>query len=402
MRRLTILAAVLLVVAACGDDDSGLPLTTTTTAGVTTTSPAATTTTSGESATTTTTTKPGDDRVDGLALAGGFQGDAPPATVPDAPATGGYSGYEEIVDDYGILSVSVPIEWADRLGSPWTTNIFGVDGGDEGIGVALSASPDRAAWESTWGTPGLFFGASDMLPGTVDELLDAYQGSFAASDCTYDGRYEYDDGAYAGAYEWWYDCGDTGAVFVVIVARPPGGEFTAVVEITMVTEADLAAGDEIVASYYVTVPELTGDGGALDASLEANYGAAELVYGFEPDPQALAMEAGGDIDVSAYLGGDCKGFVTAQPDLELAYSGSVGGLLRFFFVADDANADTVMVINDPAGDWWCADDSFDTFNPTIEFVPSLDGVYDIWVGTYESGTLIPGTLYVTEIDANHP
>ena len=65
--------------------------------------------------------------------------------------------------------------------------------------------------------------------------------------------------------------------------------------------------------------------------------------------------------------------------------------------SDTVGDDTVMVVNDPAGEWWCSDDSFGGFNPTIEFAAALDGVYDIWVGTYVSGQLLPGTLYATEL-----
>jgi hypothetical protein len=360
-----------------------------------TTTGAATTTTGGV---TTTTTKPEDDRVDGLALAGGFQSGGTPVEVPADPVATGYSGYQDVTDDSGILTVSVPVEWTDSYGGPWTENIFGLDPGGDGIGVALSVSPDNEGWTNTWGVPGLFFGASDLLGGTVDELLDAY--GYLADDCTYDGRYAYDDGAYAGAYDWWNDCGGVGTVYVAIVARPPGGEFTAVVEITMVSEADLTAADEIVGSYYVT--GVTGDGGALDAELDPNYGTGELTAGFEPDPQELPVSAGGSIDVSASLGGDCAGFVTAAPDLEITWSGSTGTLLRFYFVADVDGDDTVLVVNDPAGDWWCSDDSHGTFNPTIDFSTGPDGTYDIWVGTYETDLLIPGILSITELDGNHP
>ena len=395
LRRLLFLtmALTLTLVAACGDDGAAV---TTTAATVTTAAP--TTTAPGS---TTTVPKPADDRVSGLALAGGFVTGGTPVTVPPDPtATTGYTDYTTITDDSAVLSVSVPVEWADLNGEPWTDNIFGLDGSINPIGVALSASPDLAGWAGTWGVPGLFFGATDQLGGTIDETLDAF-GSLA-DECTYDARYAYDDGVYAGSYDWWDNCGGVGTVFVVIVARPSGGEFTAVVEITMVSEEDLAAADAIVGSYYVTVPELTGDGGALDASLDANYGAFELTSGFTPDPQALDVSAGGSIDVSAYLGGDCAGFVTPNPDLEITWSGSTGTLLRFFFVATTAGDDTVLVINDPNGDWWCADDSYEGYNPTLDFATGPDGVYDIWVGTYEADALIPGTFYVTELDANHP
>jgi hypothetical protein len=398
LRRGLILA--LLAVAACGGEAAVTTTAATpTTAAVTTTTGAAVTTTTTATTTTLAPDDKPDDRVDGLALAGGFQGGQTPTEVPDTPTGTGYSGYQEVTDETGILTVTVPVEWADLYGGAWTDNVFGIDGGDEGIGVALSVSPDIDGWIETWTVPGLFFGATGLLTGSVDELLDVY--GYLADECTYDGRYEYDDGAYVGALDWWDDCGGVGTAYAVIVARPPGEEFTVVVEITMVTEADLDAADQIISSYYVV--EITeGAGGALDTEAEPNYGATEVVGGFEPDPQGLAVEAGGDIDVSAYLGGDCAGFVTAAPDVEITYTGSPGGLLRFYFLADEEGADTVLVINDPTGEWWCSDDSFDTFNPTIDFLPAADGVYDIWVGTYSSGELIPGTLAITELDVNHP
>ncbi len=396
-RRALMLTLVLL--AACGGDAA----VTTTLPSATTTTVVATTTTSG--ATTGTTLapddKPEDSRVDGLALAGGFQGGETPTEVPETPTGTGYSGYQTIYDETQILTVDVPVEWADTFGGAWTENIFGIEGGPEGIGLAISASSDLDGWIETWTVPGLFFGASDQLTGTPSELLDYY--SYLADECTYDARYEYDDGAYVGEIDWWDNCGGVGTAYAVIVARPPGEEFTVVVEITMVTEEDITAADTIINTYYVVMGDEEGAiAGGLDTELASNYGATDVVAGFEPDPQTMAMEAGGDVDVAAYLGSECFGFVTAQPDLEVTYSGSIGGLLRFFFLADVEGADTVMVINDPAGDWWCADDSYETFNPAVEFVPALDGVYDIWVGTYESGLLVPGSLYITELEEIHP
>jgi hypothetical protein len=342
----------------------------------------------------TTTTKPGDVRAQSLA-SGLRQANTP--TVVTTPPTTEYDQYVPITDDSGILTMNVPAAWSDLDGSTWVDNPFGLDVPD-GIGVQVMASPSIADWNASWNTPGVVFGASAMLDGDIGDLLDVF--SPFGDECTYSGRYDYDDGVYAGSMDWYDDCGGVGTAQAVIIARPSGGEFTVLVAITIVTEADMAAADEIVSSFYVT--NLTGDGGALDATLDANYGDAALASGFEPDPQTLAMQAGGDIDVSAYLGGSCAGFVTAQPDLDFTFSGAAGTSLRFYFVADDPGADTVMVINDPNGDWWCEDDTYGTLNPTIDFITALDGVYDIWVGTYESGDLVPGTLAITEVDANHP
>ena len=59
-------------------------------------------------------------------------------------------------------------------------------------------------------------------------------------------------------------------------------------------------------------------------------------------------------------------------------------------------------VNDPFGNFYCVDDSFATVNPTIDFNNPANGSYDIWIGSYASGTLVPGTFYVTANTANHP
>jgi hypothetical protein len=399
-RRLLLLALAfgLFAFTACGDD-GGTVLTTTTTRATTTTAPSSTTTAPGV---TTTVPKPEDDRVDGLALAGGFNAGSTPVTVPpDSATTTGYSDYVTITDDSGILKVDVPVEWDDVNGAPWMNNTFGLDPGTEGIGLALSATPDFAGWSETWNVPGLFFGATDQLTGSIDDVLDAFSG--LSSECTYDARYPYDDGAYTGSYDWWTDCGGVGTVYVIIAARPAGEEFTAIVEITMVSEADLEVADKIVGSYYVVDPTGgTTGGGALDPNLEPNYGSGELASGFTPDPQGLEVQAGGTIDVASYLGSECTGFVTEAPDFQLTWTGSGTTPLRFYFIAAEAGGDTVLVINDPNGEWWCGDDSFEGVNPTIDFATAPAGVYDIWVGTYTADALIAGTFFVTEVDANHP
>jgi hypothetical protein len=64
--------------------------------------------------------------------------------------------------------------------------------------------------------------------------------------------------------------------------------------------------------------------------------------------------------------------------------------------------DTTMVINSPSGSYFCSDDSFGTFSPTLDFNTPSSGRYDIWIGTYSPGGSIGGTLYVTESSANSP
>lgn len=131
---------------------------------------------------------------------------------------------------------------------------------------------------------------------------------------------------------------------------------------------------------------------ALDVSLPATFGDVSLQPGFEPDPHVTTVISGGAIDVS-FLGGECVGFASGAPDLELTY-GNGGAYLRMFFQPDGAG-DTSLVINDPAGNWLCNDD-LDGLNPGIEIPDPLGGTYDIWVASFAPGENVPGVLGVSE------
>ena len=103
----------------------------------------------------------------------------------------------------------------------------------------------------------------------------------------------------------------------------------------------------------------------------------------------------------SYLGGGCTGWASTNPDFRLDYDAS-SLALRFYFIADSSADDTTLIIHDPHGNWVCGDDSYGTRNPTVDYYPfGLNGVYDIWIGSYNQGTF-PGVFYVTEIWLYHP
>lgn len=162
-----------------------------------------------------------------------------------------YGGYVTITDDSNLISMDVPTEWADVDGRLWSTDI--VSGTEELIGPALSASPNLSAFRDTWGTPGVFLGASPILTWTPEEILDytTFDG-----DCTFDERVPYDDGLYTGLTDRYVDCGLAGSEFMVIVAQPADISWTAELQIVMVTEADRDAVDAIISSW--TVEALAG------------------------------------------------------------------------------------------------------------------------------------------------
>lgn len=136
----------------------------------------------------------------------------------------------------------------------------------------------------------------------------------------------------------------------------------------------------------------------LNYSLPPNYGSTSLTSGFVPDPFQVGITSGGPVNVS-YLGAGCRGFTTIAPDFSVNYTSGAFPTLRFYFVG---SGDSTLVINAPNGSYYCSDDSFGTLNPTIDFSSPATGRYDVWVGSYSSGTFIGGTLYVTESTGNHP
>lgn len=165
------------------------------------------------------------------------------AVAEGEPTAVGYSGYRLITDDYGVLEVEVPQEWNDVDGGGWVME------GRE-VGAALSASTDLAEFNSTWDTPGLFFGASKAVVTEYDteSLLDAF--SFTGG-CVLEGRYEYDDGYYVGFYDLYTDCGDGLSSIVNIAAEPEDGAFLVFVLAQLVSDADVDAFAQIVDTFRV-------------------------------------------------------------------------------------------------------------------------------------------------------
>jgi len=133
----------------------------------------------------------------------------------------------------------------------------------------------------------------------------------------------------------------------------------------------------------------------LDYTQDPYFGRVTLQAGFTPDPHTADIVAGGAVDVS-YLGGACVGFAGTAPDVRLVWDGS-SEELRIFFAAEDGE-DTTLVVNLPDGSWRCNDDAHAaTVDPMVVLEAPRAGQYDIWVGSYERGTFVPGMLNITEL-----
>lgn len=133
----------------------------------------------------------------------------------------------------------------------------------------------------------------------------------------------------------------------------------------------------------------------LDA--EPLFGSTSLEAGFSATPFTVEVSPGGE-DESYVLGDECYGYIRfAQPDFVLNYQAGTSSL-GIFALSD---LDITMAVNDPAGNWHCNDDSLylSGTNSGIQFNDPQSGDYQIWVGSYESGTeSITTMLAITEVD----
>lgn len=130
--------------------------------------------------------------------------------------------------------------------------------------------------------------------------------------------------------------------------------------------------------------------------LDPSYGATALTSGFQPDPHTQDIQAGGSINAGQSIGQQCPGFVADAPDYRINFTAGNNNLPLIFFVR--SSSDTTLVINAPDGRWYCNDDSHGTLNPSVRFDNPQAGQYDVWIGTFEAGSLQPSRLFVTEID----
>lgn len=132
---------------------------------------------------------------------------------------------------------------------------------------------------------------------------------------------------------------------------------------------------------------------AQDFRLRPAFGSIQLTAGFLPDPYRRNLTAGGSIRAQDRFR-DCRGYIANAPDFSLYYTAGSAPL----YINVDSDRDTTLVVNGPDGRWYCDDDGADSpFNPLLHWTAPQSGRYDIWVGTYTTGTGIPATLFISEL-----
>ena len=114
---------------------------------------------------------------------------------------------------------------------------------------------------------------------------------------------------------------------------------------------------------------------------QANLGSLSGSYLYSP--RQWSVIAGGNVDL-----GRCAapgfGYVISQPDFEFQFQNDQGyGRLE---ISVQADCDTVLLVNDAYGNWHFNDDANGSLQPQVDIYGAASGTYDVWVGTYGSGT----------------
>lgn len=137
---------------------------------------------------------------------------------------------------------------------------------------------------------------------------------------------------------------------------------------------------------------VSGAAVAQNYNLNPSYGSVRLNAGFMPDPYVVTVRAGGDNYFSG--GGGCPGggWFANAPDFRLVYQ--AGGFQLSFYLR--APGDTMILVNDPAGNWYCNDD-YQGLNPALVFNNPRSGRYEVWAGTYNRSRVRNTQLFITEL-----
>jgi hypothetical protein len=136
----------------------------------------------------------------------------------------------------------------------------------------------------------------------------------------------------------------------------------------------------------------------LDYRMNPTYGEITLDDDFGSEVHSIKLTSGGNIN-SSYLGGECTGFVSKEPDYRLFWNNTQTSNLGILFTPDDEGEDPTILVNLPDGTWICNDDmGAGLLLPFALIENPKEGQYDIWVGSFDEGNYIEGTLVIADMD----
>ncbi|GHF26250.1 hypothetical protein [Pseudolysinimonas yzui] len=154
---------------------------------------------------------------------GAIGGDESPVPLetgtPIEPVDPDDSGYTSVVDDLGVLTVTVPDDWTDVNGLPFTT-----DAGQEW--ASITVAPDIDGYLTSWSEPGLEIAATETS-GVDDQgllgLLESISSIYAECETVVQEASPYDDGFFVGFESAWEGCGRSNTSAFAIVGTNAAG-----------------------------------------------------------------------------------------------------------------------------------------------------------------------------------
>ncbi|MBN1265426.1 MAG: hypothetical protein JXA25_08030 [Anaerolineales bacterium] len=222
----------------------------------------------------------------------------------------GYGSYTTIYDDFNVLTVDIPSNWADIDGRAWAFD-------EEQIGASIWAATSIDGLNSNWTTPGLFFNVTNRtdLIGTATQFLEETHG-YIVEACTFDGRTPYDDPAFRGSLDRFSNCGGTDSSYVLLVAEPKSGPESYIIdlEVQLATPADEEALTRILDTFNVigSVVDMSGSASgfrtvtdnyeSIQVDIPAEWTDVDGGY-WESDGQVIGAMISASADLDAFLGG---------------------------------------------------------------------------------------------------
>lgn len=163
-----------------------------------------------------------------------------PAEEPTQPVD---SDFTLVFDDSGIVSMNVPNDWTETIGTSITTS--------SGIELLnITASPDLESYQNGWDAPGASVSATQDPNATVDDFVASFENSFT-EDCGEPEEGDYDDTVYRGTYVYFSNCAGTETDFLAVIALDYDATHLVVTTIQMTTEEEKSTiRDEILNSFY--------------------------------------------------------------------------------------------------------------------------------------------------------
>ena len=172
---------------------------------------------------------------------GAIGGDETPVPIetgtPIEPVEPGEAGFIAVVDDLGVLTVTVPDDWTDVNGLPFTT-----DAGQEW--ASISVSPDIQGYLDSWSVPGLEIAAT-ATSGVTDDgligLLDSITEIYGSCETVVSQNSPYDDSVFVGYESVFEDCGASDTSAFAITATNAAGTQAVFVRAQITSDLDANA-----------------------------------------------------------------------------------------------------------------------------------------------------------------